>query len=134
MKRATFVRILVLVGAVVVGTIGVQELRAQPIATTLVQKALVGVEGKEVIIKHVELLPGYVGSRHFHPGPVFVYVIEGEFTVDTEKGRQTFKAGEVYEEPLRGVMQGWNLSTTNPTKLVVFQVGDKGQPFVIHVR
>ena len=134
MKRAICVRILVMVGAMVAGAIGVQELRAQPIATTLVQKVLAGVEGKEVIIKHVELHPGYVGSRHFHPGPVFVYVIEGEFTVDTEKGRQTFKVGEVYEEPLGGVMQGWNLSTTNPTKLVVFQVGDKGKPFVIHVK
>lgn len=142
MKRTTFVCTLVLAGAMVVGVIGVQELRAQgkeykPNAkvTPLVNKDLAGVEGKEVLIRHFELPPGYVGGRHFHPGPVFVYVLEGEFTVETgERGRQTFKPGEVYEEPIRRVMQARNLSTTRPTKLVVFQVGDKGKPMMIEAK
>ncbi|MCZ6873981.1 MAG: cupin domain-containing protein, partial [bacterium] len=76
----------------------------------------------------------FVGGKHFHPGPVFVYILEGELTVDTEEGRQTFKAGEVYEEPTGRVMQGRNLSTANPLKLVVFQVGDKGKPMMIKAK
>ncbi len=141
MKRGTLVCTLVLVGAMVVGAIGIQGLRAEekeykPKAkvTPLVQKALMGMEGKDVLIRHFELPPGFVGGRHFHPGPVFVYILEGEFTVDTEAGRQTFKAGDVYEEPIGRVMQARNLSTANPLKFVVFQVGDKGKPFVIHVK
>ena len=141
MKRATLVCTFVLVGAMVVGAIGLQGLHAEekeykPKAkvTPLVQKALMGVEGKDVLIRHFELPPGFVGGKHFHPGPVFVYILEGEFTVDTEKGRQTFKVGEVYEEPTGRVMQARNLSTASPLKLVVFQVGDKGKPMMIKAK
>ena len=139
MQRAKLVCFFVLMGVMVVGAIGVQGLRAQekeykPKAkvTPLVHKDLPGVEGKEVLIRHFEFPPGFVGGSHYHPGPVFVYVLEGELTIDTaEEGRQTFKAGEVYEEPIRRVMQGRNLSTSNPTKIVVFQVGEKGKPMMI---
>ncbi len=141
MKRATVVCILVLMGALVVGALGVQGLHAEekeykPKAkvTPLVQKALMGMEGKDVLIRHFELPSGFVGGRHFHSGPVFVYILEGEFTVDTEAGRQTFKAGEVYEEPIGRVMQARNLSTANPLKFVVFQVGDKGKPMMIKAK
>lgn len=142
MKRAKLVGGFVLAGAIVIGALGVQGLRAQekeykPKAkvTPLVHKDLPGVEGKEVLIRHFEFPAGYVGGSHYHPGPVFVYVLEGELTVDTaDQGRQTFKAGEVYEEPIRRVMQARNLSTTTPTKLVVFQVGDKGKPMMIKAK
>lgn len=142
MKRTVLVSGLVLVGAMVVGAIGVQGLRAQekeykPMSkyTPLVRKELPGVAGKQVRIIHIEHPPGHVGARHYHPGPVFVYVLEGEFTVDTEgQGRQTFKAGEVYEEPIRRVMQSRNLSTTKPTKFIHFSVDDKGQPMMIEAK
>ncbi len=101
-------------------------------ATSLLETPLTGVEGKKVIIKHFELPPGYVGGKHFHPGPVFVYVLEGELTINTKKaGRQIIRAGELYQEPIRSVMQARNLSTTDATKIVVFQVGDKGKPMMI---
>ena len=136
MKRSTFVCILVLVGAIGVQGLRAEEKEYKPKAkvTPLVQKALMGVEGKDVIIKHFDLPPGFVGGKHFHPGPVFVYILEGELTVDTEKGRQTFKVGEVYEEPIGIVMQARNLSTASPLKLVVFQVGDKGKPMMIKAK
>jgi quercetin dioxygenase-like cupin family protein len=109
-----------------------QEYKPKAKVTSLVEEPLVGVEGKKVIIKHFVLPPGFVGGKHFHPGPVFVYVLEGELTIDTkEAGRQTISAGKLYKEPTRSVMQGRNLSTTNPTKIVVFQVGDEGKPMMI---
>jgi quercetin dioxygenase-like cupin family protein len=58
--------------------------------------------------------------------PVYVYVLEGAFTVD-EQGRphQTFKAGELYAEPIGTAMQAGNLSTSEPMKLLVIQVTPK---------
>jgi quercetin dioxygenase-like cupin family protein len=98
---------------------------------TLVQGPLAGVEGKEVIVKHFTLPPGHVGGRHFHPGPVFVYVLEGALDIETGGKVQTVRAGELYQEPLRQVMQARNTSTSEGVKLVVFQVGDAGKPMMV---
>ena len=85
-----------------------------------------------MIIKHFELPPGHVGGKHFRPGPVFVYVLEGKLTIDTENtGRQSISAGELYQEPIGNAMQARNLSATEPTKIIVFQVGDEGKPMMI---
>lgn len=108
-----------------------QEYVTKAKVQTLHQAPLEGVEGKEVIIKHFAFPPGFVGGRHYHPGPVFVYVLKGELTVETEDGTETYKAGQVYPEPIQRVMQGKNLSTTDGLELVVFQVGDIGKPMMI---
>ena len=99
--------------------------------TTLHQAPLPGLEGKEVIIKHFVLPPGFVGGRHFHPGPVYVYVLEGELTIETEGKTETYRAGQLYPEPLNSVMQGRNLSASDDLEFVVFQVGDIGKPMMI---
>ena len=109
-----------------------QEYIPKAETTTLAEEPLAGVEGKTVIIKHFELPPGHVGGKHFHPGPVFVYVLEGELTIDTENiGPQTISEGELYQEPIGKAMQARNLSATEPTKIIVFQVGDEGKPMMI---
>ena len=84
-----------------------------------------------MIIKHFAVPPGFVGGRHSHPGPVFVYVLEGELTVKTGGETLTFKAGELYSEATNSVMQGKNLSATDDLEFVVFQVGDTGKPMMI---
>ncbi len=98
---------------------------------TLHQAPLPGVEGKEVIIKHFGLPPGFVGGRHSHPGPVYVYVLKGEFNVETKSGTKTYKAGQLYPESLDQVMQARNLSASDDLELLVFQVGDIGKPMMI---
>ncbi|MFQ5775131.1 MAG: cupin domain-containing protein [Kiloniellaceae bacterium] len=108
-----------------------QEYVSKAKVETLHKAALPGVEGKEVIIKHFAIPPGFVGGRHYHPGPVFVYVLKGELTVTTKGGTETYKAGQIYPEPLNDVMQGKNLSTSDDLELVVFQVGDVGKPMMI---
>lgn len=125
--------------AVIVGLYGSQGAYAQsekayvPKAkmTSLVQGPLAGVEGKDVFISHLELPPNFVGGKHWHPGPVFVYVLEGELTVETEDGVQSFKAGEVFSEPIKRTMRGKNLNTAEAVKLLIFQVGDAGKPMMI---
>ncbi len=101
---------------------------------SLHEGALNGVDGKTVIIKHFTLPAGFVGGRHFHPASVFVYVLEGEFTVETEKGVLTIRAGELYPEVPGMVMRAKNVSTSGPVKIVVFQVGDTGKPMMIKAK
>lgn len=100
--------------------------------TPLVQEKLEGVQDREVIIKRFEIEPGFVGGRHSHTGPVYVYVVSGELTVDIDGvGRSVVKAGEIYREPIGRVMHARNMSTSNSLTLVVFQVGEPGKPMMI---
>jgi len=99
---------------------------------TLLETPLDGVVGKTVIIKQFQLPPGHVGGWHTHTGPVFVYVLEGKLTIDTEStGSQFISAGEIYKEPIGTKMQARNKSATEPTKIIVFQVSDEGKPMMI---
>ncbi len=102
--------------------------------TSLVKIPLAGVNGKDVIIKRFEFPSNFVGGKHWHPGPVFVYVLEGALTVKTDKGVQTIKAGGVYVETPRIAMRVKNMSATGPLKIVVFQIGDAGKPMMIKAK
>lgn len=109
-----------------------QEYKPKVAISTLAEGPLPGVDGKVVIIKHFDLPPGHVGGRHYHPGPVYVYVAKGSLTIETEDGKsQTVSAGELYQEPLHQVMQARNTSTSDGVELVVFQIGDEGKPMMI---
>jgi quercetin dioxygenase-like cupin family protein len=45
--------------------------------TVLFRGDLEGAPGKEIVVFVADLAPGAVGSRHYHPGPEFFYVLEG---------------------------------------------------------
>ena len=137
MKQSKYLLSTALAAAMVVGMASFHSANAQQAyvpkakVKTLHQAPLPGVEGKEVIIKHFDLPSGFVGGRHFHPGSVYVYVLEGEFTVETELGTETYKAGQLYPEQINKVMQAKNLSTSDDLEFLVFQVGDVGKPMMI---
>jgi quercetin dioxygenase-like cupin family protein len=108
-----------------------EEYKSTAKQVKVLQDDLVVIEGKEVNILAVEFPPGWVGEKHYHTGDVFVYVQEGNFIVDVEgEGRRNFGAGEVYHEAVNKVMQARNISTTTPTKVLLFQVGNKGEPLM----
>ena len=142
MKFSKFHVSLVLLAVMAVVLVGLQYSEAaekeyipKAKATTLVETPLAGVEGKTVLIKHFEFPPGYIGGKHFHTGPVFVYVLEGKLTIDTENaGSRSIGAGELYQEPIGVTMQASNLSAAEPTKIVVFQVSDKEKPMMIQTK
>ena len=115
------------------GSAAEQEYVSKAQTKTLYQAPLAGVEGKEVIIKHFHIPPEFVGGKHMHPASVFVYVLKGELTVETEGETLTFKAGELYPEPLHKSMVGKNLSATDDLELIVFQIGDEGKPMMVKV-
>lgn len=91
-----------------------------------------GMESHDIAIDQFTFPPGWVGGKHYHTGPVFVYIIEGEFGV-TEKGRgdQAFQPGALYREPVGIPMQARNLSGSRPLKVLLIQVGRKGEPLMI---
>ncbi len=139
MKVTKLGHALALAGVLSLGaafSLDVQSAEYKPKAevTKLLRMPLAGVEGKEVIIKHFSLPPGFVGGKHFHPGPVFVYVLEGELSVETDAGIETISAGKLYREELGQTMRAKNLSAKDATKIVVFQVGDEGKPMMVKVK
>jgi len=59
-------------------------------------------DGKESKVTFVEvtLEPGQAGDPHRHPGPGFVYVLEGEYELGIDdQPTKRFKAGETFYEP-----------------------------------
>ncbi len=139
MKISKLGHALALAGVLSLGaafSLDVQSAEYKPKAevTKLLKVPLAGVEGKEVVIKHFSLPAGFVGGKHFHPGPVFVYVLEGELNIETDAGIETMSAGQLYQEELRQTMRLKNVSADNPTKIVVFQVGDEGKPMMVKVK
>ena len=59
-------------------------------------------DGKDARVTTVEVTlgPSVTGQPHRHPGPVFGYVLEGEYElgIDDQPAR-TLKAGETFYEP-----------------------------------
>ncbi len=110
-----------------------EEYVTKATAKTIYTGPLPGMEGKEMIVKRFGIPPKFVGGKHMHPGPVFVYVLEGEFSVMLEGGTKTFKAGELYAEGINEAMVAKNISTSKRVELLVFQVGDIGKPMMIKV-
>lgn len=112
-----------------------EEYKGAADRTTVLRDDLIVIPGKEVNILRVEFPAGWIGERHYHTGDVFVYVLEGEFVVDVGgEGREAFGPGQVYHEAVNKVMQARNPSTTQRTKVILFQVGDKGEPLMIKAK
>jgi len=100
----------------------------------LLQQVVTGMpkgEKQEVRVLTATFRPGDKTVYHTHRSPVTVYVLEGTFTLELE-GRAPIvvKAGEALVEPPHVPMTGYNRSTSEPTKVVIFYVSDPGTPFL----
>jgi quercetin dioxygenase-like cupin family protein len=75
--------------------------------------------------------PGDRTVTHTHRFPVSVYVLEGAFTLEL-KGQAPIvvKAGEALIEPHNVEMTGYNRSTTELTKVIIFYVSTPDTPFL----
>ena len=121
-------------GATISLDVQAAEYKTKAVSKSLFKGALNSDGGKTVIIKHFSFPAGFVGGRHSHPADVFVYVLEGELTIETAKGARTIKAGELYPEVPGMVMRARNVSSNTATKIVVFQVGETGKPMMIKAK
>jgi quercetin dioxygenase-like cupin family protein len=69
----------------------------------LLQKDLHAYAGSDLVLSvgEITIAPGASGSRHRHPGPTFVYVLEGAVEIELEGApAKVYRAGETfYEDP-----------------------------------
>jgi len=88
-------------------------------------------ESQEVRVLTANFQPGDKTLFHTHRFPVTVYVLEGAFTLEIE-GREpvTVSAGHVMIMPPQVKMTGYNRSSTDPLRLVLFNVSDPGTPYL----
>jgi quercetin dioxygenase-like cupin family protein len=86
---------------------------------------------QEVRVMTAVFQPGDRTVTHTHPFPVTVYVLEGTFTLELEgRAPVVLKAGEAMVEPPHVKMTGFNRSTTEPLRALIFYVSDVGAPFL----
>jgi quercetin dioxygenase-like cupin family protein len=88
-------------------------------------------ERQEVRVLTASIKPGDKTVFHTHRFPVTVYILEGAFTLEME-GREpvTVKAGQAMVEPPHVKMTGYNRSSTEPLRVVIFYVSDPDTPFL----
>ena len=88
-------------------------------------------EKQEVRVLTASFKPRDKTLFHTHRFPVTVYVLEGAFTLEIE-GREpvTVSAGHVMIMPPQVKMTGYNRSSTDPLRLVLFNVSDPGTPYL----
>jgi quercetin dioxygenase-like cupin family protein len=105
----------------------------QPIAVPVMQKDLVDVPGREMLMLTVEYPPGAVEHNHRHDAYAFVYVLEGSIVEGVRGGKEvTLAPGQTfYEGPDDVHTVGRNASVTKPAKFVVVLVKKKGVDAVL---
>ncbi len=88
-------------------------------------------ERQQVRVLTASFQPGDKTMFHTHRFPVTVYVLEGAFTLEME-GREpvTVKDGHAMVMPPHVKMTGYNRSSTEPLRVVIFSVSDPDTPFL----
>jgi quercetin dioxygenase-like cupin family protein len=96
----------------------------------LIDKELVGVPDKELLLLTVEYVPGGASLPHRHDAQVFVYVLDGELSMQIAGSPAvTLRRGETfYENPTDVHLVSANASKTAAAKILVFIVKNKGAP------
>jgi len=88
-------------------------------------------DGKEAKVTMIELekAPETAGAKHRHPGPVFVYVLDGELESQVDDGPvKVYKKGQVFYEPARALHAvSRNPSKTKPVRFLAIMLTDKDE-------
>ena len=116
------------------GAQGAAAHETKPVVKTLLKMQLAGIAGKEANVVLLDVGPGWKIGNHFHPGHVFVYMIQGSIKIEVEgEPARVLGPGDVlYELPDRNMVAN-NISSTEGAKFLVFQVGDIGKPLTVPV-
>jgi quercetin dioxygenase-like cupin family protein len=88
-------------------------------------------ERQEVRVLTASLKPGDKTVFHTHRFPVTVFILEGAFTLELEgRAPVIVKAGQAFVEPPNVKLTGYNRSSTEPLRLVIFYTSDPDTPFL----
>ncbi len=104
--------------------------QTQPIKRTELQRVdIKEMEGREGVMYVADVPPGGVAGRHFHPGPEYLYVLEGTLILEPDgQPAVTLQKGETAHQHARHVHNAKNGSTSEPARVLVFLISEKGQP------
>jgi quercetin dioxygenase-like cupin family protein len=105
-------------------------IKPQSLLSQIVQGMPKG-EKQEVRVLTASFKPHDKTLFHTHRFPVTVYVLEGAFILEME-GREPVmvKTGQAMIMPPHVKMTGYNRSSTDPLRLVLFNVSDPGTPYL----
>jgi len=98
--------------------------------TPLMQRDLASSQTQEALMLTVAYRPGGASLPHRHDAQVFVYVLEGEMTMQVDgQPAVTLRPGQTfYEGPGDIHRVSANASKTAPAKILVFMIKDKNKP------
>ena len=100
----------------------------------LTNTPLPAAEGQAISIQRVTFAGGWTGERHTHGGPVFVYVLDGQITVEVDgQDPATLSAGDFAAEPMDTAMVARNESASDPVTILLIQVSQEGVPLMTKV-
>lgn len=134
MKHRNLVLVAAMAAFSLIGTQSSTAQDAEPVITGLMNMPLSDIAGKDSNVVLFEVGPGWEIANHFHPGHIFIYVLEGSIKVEVDgMEAQIIGAGEVaYEAPDMNMVAS-NVSSTEGARFVVFTVGDIGEPVTVYV-
>ena len=104
----------------------------QAVVTTLMNKDLPDIPGKDALMIIVDYPPGAADPVHRHNAYSFVYVLEGSIVMQVKGGKEvTLMAGQTfYEGPDDIHTVGRNASQTEPAKFLVVLIKKQGAPIL----
>ncbi len=134
MSRISLALFAAVVAFSFVGAQGAAAHETKPAVKSLLKTPLAGVAGKEANVVLFDVGPGWKIGNHFHPGHVFVYMLQGSLKIEVDgQPTRVLSPGDVlYEIPNRNMVAN-NISSTKGAKFLVFQVGDIGKPLTVKV-
>jgi len=100
----------------------------------LVMRQDIEVPGREVAMSFVEFPAGSAEVPHTHPAELFVFVREGEVSLESEgKPTTTYKVGDVFYVGAGKIHRVSN-ATGDTARTVAFFVAEKGKPLTAPVK
>jgi quercetin dioxygenase-like cupin family protein len=116
--------------------VGLAQAADGKLITPLMLKELADFPGKEALMLTVNYPPGGDDAIHRHDAHAFVYVLEGSVVMQLKGASPvTLKTGQVfYEGPDDVHIVGRNASGTEPAKILVVLVKNKGADPVLPAR
>jgi quercetin dioxygenase-like cupin family protein len=101
-------------------------------AKGVLQKDISAYAGGDMLLSvgEVTIAPGASSPKHRHPGPTFVYVLEGSVESEVEgTPARVFSVGESFYENARQLhITTRNLSPEKNARILVYHLSRKGEP------
>ena len=118
-------RITAVAVLIIASSLALQVAQAQQpgFKRTDLQRHDLSVPGREVVQARVELDPGVVSPKHWHPGEEIIYVLEGSLEYQLEgQPPVTLKAGDVLFIPARAIHTAKNVGSGAGVELATYVV------------